>query len=242
VNGADSSIPGSHVWDIIGPRYIPGKDKAPQTLLTPIEPQHTTTGGKEREKTVRGSPQAKWSPTKQAFEKLLASFSSDRDEAARQYEIVRLKLLRFFERRGVVGAEHHVDEAFDRVMRRLDEGENITHLMAYFYKVASYILMEIRKEPEQFHLADNLPSPPAPPASGEESPQLKCFDRCLNGLPVESRILIRDYYQEEGRTKIQLRRQTAQRLGIPLNALRIRAHRIRVALEACVKHCLAETS
>lgn len=143
-----------------------------------------------------------------------------------------------------MGPEHHVDEALDRVMRRLDEGENITHLMAYCYKIASYIFMEERKEQEQFRLAaNNLPSqPPAPPSSGDESPQVKCFDRCLDGLPVESRILILDYYREEGRTKIQLRQQTAKRLGIPVNALRIRAHRIRVALEACVKHCLAETS
>ena len=129
-------------------------------------------------------------------------------------------------------------------MRRIDEGENISNLMAYFYQVASYIVMEDRKEQEQFRLAaNNLPSqPPAPPDSGEQSPQLKCFDRCLDGLPVENRSLILDYYREEGRTKIQLREQTAQRLGIPLNALRIRAHRIRVALETCVKLCLAETN
>jgi DNA-directed RNA polymerase specialized sigma24 family protein len=210
--------------------------------LIPIEPQSSKNAAEEQGKTVRAS-QGKWTPTKQAFEKLLASFSSDRDEAGRRYELVRLKLLRFFERRAVVAPERHVDETLDRVMRRIDEGENISNLMAYFYKVASYVFMEERKEQEQSRLAANaMPFQTAAPQleSGEESPRLRCFDRCLDALPVESRILILDYYREEGRTKIQLRRQSAQRLGIPLNALRIRAHRIRLSLENCVTQCLAQ--
>jgi DNA-directed RNA polymerase specialized sigma24 family protein len=211
--------------------------------MTPIDPLPGREAAEERRETVR-SPPKKWSPTKGAFEKLLASFSLDRDEAGRQYELVRLKLLRFFERRAVVAPEHHVDETLDRVMRRIDEGENIVNLMGYFYKVASYISMEERKEQEQSRLAASaMPVQTAAPQldNGEESPRLKCFDRCLDELPVESRILILDYYREERHTKIQLRRQTAQRLGIPLNALRIRAHRIRVNLEHCVKTCLAQT-
>jgi DNA-directed RNA polymerase specialized sigma24 family protein len=211
--------------------------------MTPIEPLPGRKAAEERGKTVRASQQKKWSPTKQAFDKLLASFSPDRDEAGRQYELARLKLLRFFERRAVVAPEHHVDETLDRVMRRIDEGENIANLMAYFYKVASYVFMEQRKEQEQSRLAANtMPVQTAAPQpeSGEESPRLRCFDRCLDELAVESRILILDYYREEGHTKIQLRRQTAQSLGIPLNALRIRAHRIRVSLENCVKQCIAQ--
>lgn len=211
--------------------------------MIPIEPESGGKAVEEPGKAVRGSHN-KWSPTKQAFEKLLATLSSDRDEAAKQYEIVRLKLLRFFERRAVVTPEHHVDETLDRVMRRIDEGEIISNLMAYFYKVASYVFMEDRKEQEQSRIAANsMQFHAAPPQfdSGEESPRVRCFDRCLEELPIESRTLILEYYREEGRTKIELRRQAAQRLGIPLNALRIRAHRIRVSLETCVKQCLAET-
>lgn len=207
--------------------------------MPPIEPQPTSKAAQQ--KTVRG----KWSPTAQAFEKLLTSFSPDRNEAGRQYELVRLKLIRFFERRAVAAPEHHVDETLDRVMRRIDEGESISNLMAYFYKVALYIIMEGRKDQEQSRLAARampLQTVASQSESVEESPRLRCFDRCLDGLPIESRILILDYYREEGRTKIQLRRQTAKELGIPLNALRIRAHRIRVSLETCVQECLAESS
>jgi DNA-directed RNA polymerase specialized sigma24 family protein len=51
--------------------------------------------------------------------------------------------------------------------------------------------------------------------------------------------LVLQYYQEEKGAKIEHRRAMAERLGIPLNALRIRAHRIRVALRDCVSDCLA---
>ena len=73
----------------------------------------------------------------------------------------------------------------------------------------------------------------------EESPRQMCLDRCLGGLPVETRRLIRDYYSEEGSAKIRLRRQMAKALGIEMNALRIRAHRIRLGLESCVKECVS---
>ena len=39
-------------------------------------------------------------------------------------------------------------------------------------------------------------------------------------------------------TKIDHRKQMADELGIGMNALRIRAHRIRTGLEECLKECL----
>jgi len=60
----------------------------------------------------------------------------------------------------------------------------------------------------------------------------------LDSLPKENRKLIIDYYQEERRVKIELRQELADKLNIPLNALRIRAHRIRVGLEKCITNCL----
>jgi len=46
--------------------------------------------------------------------------------------------------------------------------------------------------------------------------------------------LILRYYQGEQRAKIENRRALAERLGLTINALRIRASRIRSRLEACV--------
>lgn len=213
--------------------------------MTPLDPQRERSSEEDREQVRPSSPAKKWSPTKRALDQLLAVFSPDIDEAAKQYEITRLKLLRFFEHRPVHGPERLVDETLDRVMRRLDEGENISNITGYVYKVASYVFLETLKEQEQMRLAaSSLPTVTTvhPSDEEEESPRLRCFDRCLDGLPVETRTLILAYYGEEGQTKIRLRRQIAEGLGIRLNALRIRAHKIRVRLEDCVRQCLAQNA
>jgi hypothetical protein len=53
--------------------------------------------------------------------------------------------------------------------------------------------------------------------------------------------LITDYYKDEKRQKINNRLSLAERLGIPLNALRSRAQRVREKLEQCVMQCCAKT-
>jgi DNA-directed RNA polymerase specialized sigma24 family protein len=208
--------------------------------LTPLDPQRNDRASEVPESDPPAT-QKKWIPTRAAFEKFLASFSSNPNEAAEHYEIARLKLIRFFERRHLCGAERLADESLDRVMRRIDEGEVVTNMMAYVYRVASYVVLEAFKEQEKIQkLADMTPlTSEAPPfEEDEETPRSHCFDRCLSGLEVETKTLILDYYREDGQKKIQLRRQIAEKLGIGLNALRIRAHKIRVRLEQCVEQCL----
>ena len=65
--------------------------------------------------------------------------------------------------------------------------------------------------------------------------------RCLNELPTESNQLILQYYEDERRVKINNRQAMADRLGIPLNALRSRVQRIRDKLEQCITHCLSRS-
>ena len=52
----------------------------------------------------------------------------------------------------------------------------------------------------------------------------------------------RKEWQEEKRAKINFRKQMADRLGVGLNALRIRTYRIRTRLEECLIKCLAEAT
>jgi DNA-directed RNA polymerase specialized sigma24 family protein len=211
--------------------------------LTPIGPQPDSRAAEESQELTTTSPsQSKWIPTQQSFEKLLAVFDSNRDEAGKHYEKIRVKLLRYFERREITDADRYVDETLDRVMRRLDEGEVIANVMAYVYTVASFVRLEAWKQQEQMRKAESEMQRTVVVThqqERDESPRQLCFDRCLGKLPIETRILIREYYSEEGSVKIQLRKQIAQRLGIRLNALRIRAHKIRVSLETCVKDCVA---
>lgn len=152
-------------------------------------------------------------------------------------------MLRYFERHEIADADRHVDETLDRVMRRLDEGEVISNITAYIYTVASYVRLEAWKQQEQMRKAATEIERTAVVVhhnANDPDPRQLCFDRCLRKLPLETRILIRDYYSEEGSLKIKLRKQMAQRLGIRLNALRIRAHKIRISLETCVRECMAQ--
>lgn len=184
-----------------------------------------------------------WVLTQEAFDLLLASFDADREQAGRKYESIRLRLVKYFEWRGSASPDIEADETINRVARRIGEGQEVQNLNAYFYGVARLIFMESLKarEQEQVLLEENqLAEPPAAGEDPEPERRRACLDGCLRRLPEESRALIMDYYQEEKGMKIECRKRLAARLGIPLNALRIRAHRIRVGLEACVRECLAQ--
>ena len=183
----------------------------------------------------------KWSMTSQAFDKLLAAFAPDREEAGREYERIRTKLIRYFEWRMVVPGEDWADETFNRVARRLDEGKVIDDLVGFIFGVARHVCQEgIRerdKEPAPLDETTESQYAPAPDPVEPDDREV-CFDSCMEKLLPDNRGLILEYYQEERRAKIQLRQRIAERLRIPLNALRIRAHRIRIGLEECIKDCL----
>jgi DNA-directed RNA polymerase specialized sigma24 family protein len=195
-----------------------------------------------------GSPQprtthAQWTLTQHAFDNLLTCLSPDRDEAGRQYENSRARLVRFFESRSIDSAEARADDTINRVARRIDEGKQIDNLMAYLYRTAYLVFLEALKEPEHteidLEIAPAITPEPAFEDSEEERRQ-RCFDECLHKLTSENRELILGYYQDDGGGKIEFRKQLADTLRIPLNALRIRAHRIRMNLERCIDDCLGQ--
>jgi DNA-directed RNA polymerase specialized sigma24 family protein len=182
-----------------------------------------------------------WSLTQEAFDRLLTCFSTDREQAAIEYETTRRKLVRFFQSRFVSTADEQADETINRVARRLSEGQQVDNLRNYFYGVARMVFMETLKDRERSPVPlDDAPQRLNQRAPEPEEPDLTliCFDQCMESLAPESRQLILDYYQEERRAKINLRQQLADRLHIPLNALRLRTHRIRLNLEKCIRTCL----
>jgi DNA-directed RNA polymerase specialized sigma24 family protein len=204
--------------------------------LNPLDEQSEIQSSEPGEEVAR----SKWRLTQEAFDKLLAHFSSDREEAGRAYRAIHLKLVRFFEWRGIAFSEDRADETINRAAKKLEEGQDIDNVAAYIYGVARNVLLEALKEQNRTQTTlDELPPKAIQAVSEKESdPKWICFDSCIEGLAIESRYLILSYYQEEQRKKIQLRQQLASSLRIPLNALRIRAHRIRLNLEQCIKKCL----
>ncbi len=213
--------------------------------MMPLDPQASKPLPRNQEdRPRRGTIHGHWTLTQQAFDKLLVNLSPDRDEAGKQYEIIRIKIIRYLQSRAIDSAEARADETINRVARRIDEGQQIENLMGYVYRTAYLVFLEALKEPE--HTEIDLEQSPTvsnePPfEEGEQERRQNCFDACLKGLTAENRELILGYYREAGGVKIEVRKQLASGLRIPLNALRIRAHRIRVSLERCIKECLGHS-
>jgi DNA-directed RNA polymerase specialized sigma24 family protein len=181
-----------------------------------------------------------WALTREALDKLLSHLSPDRERAGEEYEHLRRVLVSFFEWRGCAFPEDHVDETINRVARRIEEGEQVQDLYGYCYGVARRLALEVvgeqgkelkgRIAPEELQLQAEVPQ--------EADARRVCFEQCLRHLPVESRAFIIQYYQDEKRAKIDHRLELANRLGVSLNALRVRAHRLRAQLGECIARCL----
>jgi len=186
----------------------------------------------------------KWKLTKEAFDKLLSLFSADQDEAAEKYEAMRRRLQRFFLWKLFQNEDELVDEVINRVARRIDEGEKIANLNGYFGSVARNVAQEEYRKIKRTSTLDDIPDPVAPDPAPDQDKEgrLQCLEKCLNDLKNESRTLILKYYYFDDRNKIDLRKQLADNLGIQMNALRIRACRLRDVLEGCVKKCLESSS
>lgn len=181
----------------------------------------------------------KWELTGAAFAKLLARLDADQEHAGARYEALRLALVKFFDWQGVALAEDLADETLNRVTRKLDEGERLRDVPAYCHGIARLVLLEYRKSAAQRRVDIEEITPVAAPVEGNEPDTRRgCLAACLRDLPVESRQLILRYYQDDKGQRIDARAAQATQLGIPLNALRSRAQRIRDRLEQCVKRCL----
>ena len=181
--------------------------------------------------------------TQGAFDRLLSSLDPDREQAGQKYVRLRLKLVKYFEWRGAAFPDREADVTINRVARRIEEGQEVHSLNAYCYGVARLVFSEcLRAQQKEREALEGAPSAEAQEAEDDLGDQVRraCFDRCLQALTKENRDLIIEYYDDEKGRKIERRKRLAACLGIPINALRIRAHRIRVGLEACVRECVGQ--
>ena len=182
----------------------------------------------------------KWTLTQESFDQLLVAFGGDREAGSRKYLEIRNNLTRFFEWRGCSFPEDHADETINRIAKRVGEGEEILNPAGYAMGVARRLLLEVIKsrQREQSALTEMGTASEAYVESGDGESRLECLRNCLQTLSSDNRELILQYYQGEKSEKIQNRKKLLERLGIPVNTLRMRALRLRERLQSCVEDCM----
>jgi DNA-directed RNA polymerase specialized sigma24 family protein len=196
-----------------------------------------------------------WVLSQGAFQQFLIWLDGGADSGGESYLEIRRRLVFYFDRRNCASPNELADETLNRVARRLEEEGAITDASPahYCYIVAKFVFLEAVRAPERRKTSVDDLSPStqaasqlAVPASadaeeGANEKRLNCLEMCLGKLQTGDQALILEYYHGEQRVKIEHRSQLAQRLGLTMNALTIRACRIRTKLELCVKTCSEET-
>lgn len=188
--------------------------------------------------------------TRLALNRLLAWLDDGRESHGETYLEMRRRLASYFDRRNRQAADELADETLNRIGRTLEKDGVIatTPPARYCYVVARFVLLEdIRRQRATVALKDpwTIDSSTVRHAGSaandddavEQEERLACLDCCLEELDPDQRDLVIEYYRDTGRQKIERRRELAKRLGITMNALGIRACRIRNTLEACVESC-----
>lgn len=187
---------------------------------------------------------------KDDFDRFLAWLNPNRDEAEKQYPEVCRRLTRRFRVWGCpeADAEDLAQVTIHRVVGKMSEIADIYvgDTGPYLRTVARYVFLEYIRPPVVFHPLDDIDETkvprPAPDPPGEKELWDRCLYHCLNELQPDERRAALLYYADEGRAKIERRREMAEQLGMTVNALRIYLHRIRETLRLCIEDCLEQAA
>jgi DNA-directed RNA polymerase specialized sigma24 family protein len=173
---------------------------------------------------------------------LLDWLDENSESGGQRYVVIRRRLVQYFDRKNCSSPHELADETLNRVARRLEEeGEIIGNTPSQFcFNTARYIFLEsLRRKEHNEPLHEDLANSAQFQEEGEwEQLRSNCLEKCLQTLDPEERIVILGYYQGERRVRIENRKLIAAKLGVSMNALTIRASRIRIKLESCIRKCL----
>lgn len=178
-----------------------------------------------------------------SFEALLRRLDQDRDRAGERYEMLRRKLVSFFSWRGSARADELADLVLDRLAEKIAGGEEIRagDPGVFALGIARNVRLEaIKREARGPVLLEHQDLGQTPAALEDEHAEARdrCLETCLSALAAPERTLMLAYFRETKGAKILERQTLAQMHGLSPNALRIRVHRLRGRLEACVRRCL----
>ena len=195
-----------------------------------------------------------WTPTQTAFRQFLDWLDEGVGSGGEKYLEMRRRLVFYFDRKNCLASDELADETLSRVAQKLEEKGSITGMSPahYCYVVAKFVFLENLRQAKrgqsglnelvQARLSSGGSLNSKDTAAMQSRERLHdCLDSCLAKLSSADRDLILEYYRGEQRAKIERRSQLAARLGLSMNALTIRACRIRYKLEECMRACCDET-
>ena len=192
-----------------------------------------------------------WTVNPQAFQRLLGWLDEGENSDGRNYLEMRRRLVDYFDRKNCRVPDELADETFNRVARRLEEEGNIhgETPARYCYITARFVFMEYLRGADKksvpldevLRQSHQFASPVDAREKEVKEKMLACLEQCTDKLEPASREIITGYYFGAERVKIENRRALAEKSGISMNALSIRACRIRDKLESCVGKCAGET-
>lgn len=168
------------------------------------------------------------------FHDMLQWLHAEPEKAGLKYEQIRRRLIFILKCRGCTFADDLADECIDRVAKIVSV-ESFTYSgdqALLFYGVARIMIKEyFRSRVRDQHIPDSAPDE-------DKERDYECLEKCMGELSDRSRGMILDYYGDTGGSKNAHRKWLADRLGIPLNALRIQTCRVRTVLRSCVLQCV----
>lgn len=181
--------------------------------------------------------------TQSNFDQLLDWLDSERDRAAIKYETIRVSLIKILTWRGCNNAEDLADETINRVAEKVHllKTTFVGDPAVYFYAVAKRLVKEEQRKAQlQVHISegDKLTEFPDENSETANDGLYECLALCLKKAGEKKGRMILSYYAGERHLKIANRKAMAEQMGIPLNALRVRMHRIRTSLENCIEKCM----
>ena len=171
------------------------------------------------------------------LEALLGILGKGTEDAAVAYQNLHQRLVRFFRLNNGSDPESLADEAMDRLARNAADrpSGSIASPLAFALGIARHLLQEdTRRQVRQTEAQHDWSRLVAYAHSGDDS-LLQAIEDCLARMPENKRELLRTYYAWSGKRKIDHHRQTADRLGLTMNALRNRLMRARNDLDTCVR-------
>jgi len=171
------------------------------------------------------------------FDRLLNWFGPDRDISAEKYLGTHERLTRWFHFKGCDCPEDLADEVMDRVAKKLPcpNPDHIAVLLGF----ARYVFLEYLRKREDLvsEERDWGEDTSGMDQAATKEMRARCLDRCLGRLGDGDRQLILEYHEYEPGAKIKYRKAMAQARHTTLNALRLKACRVKSVVTDCVKDC-----